>query len=503
MKKHIIFAMMLAMNLSAVAQQKISIFCDHIETIAQQEKISFQEAAQKIKDMGYTGADVGVTLDAQKLQVLEQLGFQHSCAIVHVDYYKGEQKEQEELALKFLQQNGYDRLLLVPGLRPATPGKNTDEKVFARLKTFTTKLKNMGFEVMVEDFDNPASPCFDTASLDKLFAATPVTTHVFDTGNYLFCGDDVMTALDHFRERIKHVHLKDRLAKGSMQSPAIGTGIVPMQQVITSLLSTGYDGWLCVEHYGSRQMLQDAELSIRFVKTAVESMNFPKQEAMAPGMSEYWNPQPKLVAPGTAESAPSDAIVLFDGRNLREWMNDAGEEAGWKVEDGILTVDKSKGDIVTRQKFGSFQLHVEWRIPENMTGTNQARGNSGVYLQDKYEIQILDSYNNPTYVNGQAGSVYKQTPPLVNAMRAPGEWNTYDILYTAPVFKADGTYLYHPYVTVIHNGVVVQNHTEILGTTEYIGFPREAAHGDGPIRLQSHGDPSAPISFRNIWIRKM
>ena len=168
-----------------------------------------------------------------------------------------------------------------------------------------------------------------------------------------------------------------------------------------------------------------------------------------------------------------------------------------------MTVDKSKGDIVTKQKFGSFQLHIEWCVPEGIQGESQGRGNSGVFLQDMYEVQILDCYHNETYVNGMTGSIYKQTPPLVNAMRKPGEWNVYDIIYTAPVFKEDGTYLYRPYVTVIQNGVVLQNHTEIMGTTEYIGFPRTVKHAEGPIRLQSHGDPSAPISFRNIWIREM
>ena len=142
-------------------------------------------------------------------------------------------------------------------------------------------------------------------------------------------------------------------------------------------------------------------------------------------------------------------------------------------------------------------------MPEDIEGESQLRGNSGVYMQDKYEVQILDNYKNETYVNGMAGSIYKQTPPLVNAMRKPGEWNVYDIIYTAPVFKEDGTYLYPPKVTVIQNGVVLQNNTTILGTTEYIGFPHVAKHGAGPIRLQMHGDPSKGISFRNIWIREM
>lgn len=237
-----------------------------------------------------------------------------------------------------------------------------------------------------------------------------------------------------------------------------------------------------------------------------QEKKYPEREPMRPGMSEYWTPQPRVVTPGNIQTntAPSDAIVLFDGKDLSAWTNgDGTAEAGWTVKKGIVTVDKSKGDIVTKQKFGSFQLHIEWCVPEGIQGESQSRGNSGVFLQDMYEVQILDCYQNETYVNGMTGSLYKQTPPLVNAMRKPGEWNVYDIIYTAPVFKEDGTYLYHPYVTVIQNGIVLQNHTEILGTTEYIGFPRTVKHAEGPIRLQSHGDPSAPISFRNIWIREM
>ena len=255
-----------------------------------------------------------------------------------------------------------------------------------------------------------------------------------------------------------------------------------------------------------RKMILMAAVLTVAASANAQKKEYPKQEAMKPGMSEYWTPQPKVVTPGDEKttSAPDDAIVLFDGKDLSAWTNgDGSGEAGWTVKKGIVTVDKSKGDIVTKQKFGSFQLHLEWRVPEGITGESQARGNSGVFLQDKYEIQILDCYQNETYVNGMTGSIYKQTPPLVNAMRKPGEWNVYDIIYTAPVFKEDGTYLYHPYVTVIQNGVVLQNHTEIWGTTEYIGWPRTVKHAEGPIRLQSHGDPSAPISFRNIWIREM
>ncbi len=248
-------------------------------------------------------------------------------------------------------------------------------------------------------------------------------------------------------------------------------------------------------------------LAVAVVATvsAQEKKEYPKPEGMRPGMTEFWTPQPKVVTPGDIKtnSAPSDAIVLFDGTNLSAWKSSKGGEADWQVHDGVFTVDKSKGDIITKQSFGSFQLHLEWCVPENITGTSQGRGNSGVFLQDKYEIQILDNYNNETYANGQAGSVYKQVIPKANAMRKPGEWNVYDIIYNAPVFNDDGTYKVAPTVTVIQNGIVLLNHFTILGTTEYIGVPRVVPHGDGPIRLQMHGDPSEPISFRNIWLREL
>ncbi len=251
-----------------------------------------------------------------------------------------------------------------------------------------------------------------------------------------------------------------------------------------------------------------------------------KSIKIAPEMTERWDPKPPVVAPGNSTtdgivSPPSDAIVLFDGTGLAEWegapdskvlvegkdmskfVSSAGKDAEWTVADGVLTVNKAAGDIQTKRTFGDFQLHIEWRIPEGIHGEGQVRGNSGVFLQGVYELQILDSYRSETYVNGQAGSIYKQTAPVVNAMRKPGEWNTYDIIYTAPTFKKDGTYRTHPVVTVLHNGILIQNGTTILGTTPFIGLPQVKPHGDGPIRLQAHGDKSEPISFRNIWIREL
>ncbi|MDR0994956.1 MAG: DUF1080 domain-containing protein [Tannerella sp.] len=241
---------------------------------------------------------------------------------------------------------------------------------------------------------------------------------------------------------------------------------------------------------------------------AQQQKTYPQPERMRPGMTEYWTPQPLVVTPGHdtgvgSLTAPSDAIVLFDGKDLSKWESAKGGPADWEVHNGVLTVNKKSGDIQTKEKFKNFQLHVEWMVPKDITGTSQARGNSGVYLQGLYEVQVLDCYHNETYVNGQTGAIYKQTPPLVNAMRKPGEWNVYDIVFTAPVFKTNGTYLYPPRVTVFQNGILLQNNTAIWGTTEYIGLPRVVKQETGPILLQAHGDPSASISFRNIWIRPL
>jgi hypothetical protein len=230
-----------------------------------------------------------------------------------------------------------------------------------------------------------------------------------------------------------------------------------------------------------------------------------------PEAPEQWEPVPAVVSAGVTDSAPpSDAIVLFDGRNLDQWVSTNDHSpAKWKVESGTITVDKSAGNIETRQSFRNYQLHLEWRIPKNITGEGQHRGNSGLFLASTgpddagYEIQILDSFKNKTYVNGQAASVYKQSPPLVNSSREPGAWQSFDIIWTAPTFTADGTLTSPAYVTVFHNGVLVQNHVRLSGETTYRGAPKYKPYKDAPIKLQAHGDPSPPISFRNIWVRKL
>lgn len=230
-----------------------------------------------------------------------------------------------------------------------------------------------------------------------------------------------------------------------------------------------------------------------------------------PKLTEYYEPVPKVVTPGAANSnAPSDAIVLFNGKSLDSWVKvKDSSAAAWTVADGAFTVKKGTGNIRTKQSFANYQLHIEWRIPKNITGSGQARGNSGIFLASYgsgdggYELQTLDSYNNPTYVNGQAGSIYKQSPPLVNANRPPGVWQTYDVIWKAPVFDKDGKVQEPARVTVFMNGVLVQNNTEIKGGTTYRGKPVYVAHGPSPIKLQDHGDKSEPISFRNIWIRPL
>ena len=242
-----------------------------------------------------------------------------------------------------------------------------------------------------------------------------------------------------------------------------------------------------------------------------ERQAVPASASAKPEDTEVWEPVPEVVTPGVTNAAPpSDAIVLFDGKNLDEWVSVQDKSpAKWIVANGVVTVNKAAGNIETKRSFGNYQLHIEWKVPENVTGTGQARGNSGVFLASTgpvdagYELQILDSYNNKTYVNGQAGSIYKQGIPLANPMRKPGEWQAYDVVWTAPVFNIDGSLKTPAYVTVFLNGVLVQNHFELKGETRYIGQPFYKKYDAAPIKLQAHGDKSEPVSFRNIWVREL
>jgi hypothetical protein len=220
--------------------------------------------------------------------------------------------------------------------------------------------------------------------------------------------------------------------------------------------------------------------------------------------TEVWNPIPKKVNSISDSLPPDDAIILFDGTDLSSWQARWGEkDSEWQInDDGSMTVVfDGTGGIQTKENFGSVQLHIEWKTSEDLSHNNQKRSNSGVFLQGRYEIQILDSYDNPTYVNGQAGSVYKQYIPLVNSSRKPGQWQSYDIIFDAPVFDKEGNKIKSGFFTVFHNGVLIHNKVEILGTTENVGPPKNIAHGDGPLYLQNHC--CTQISFRNIWLRKL
>ncbi len=229
-------------------------------------------------------------------------------------------------------------------------------------------------------------------------------------------------------------------------------------------------------------------------------------------MTEIMEPEvPVVQPPAQFGGPPSDAIILFDGKDIdKEWEESAGwgpnsgtRPATWVIKDGAMQSVKGSGSLMTKRVFNDFQLHVEWATPSVITGEGQGRGNSGVYLQGLYELQILDSYDNRTYRNGQAGSIYKQYAPLVNVCRKPGEWQSFDIVFTAPRFGSDSTsYFTPPRVTVFQNGVLIQNNVALRGPTTYVGIPEYLIkkHGPGRILLQQHGNP---VSFRNIWIREL
>lgn len=229
-----------------------------------------------------------------------------------------------------------------------------------------------------------------------------------------------------------------------------------------------------------------------------------KQEPTKPEETEIWEPKPKVVTVDAESKIPSDAIVLFDGTDFDEWISSVDStEVKWVLnDDGSMTVKDKAGDIQTKRNFGNAQLHIEWRSSPENNGTNQSKSNSGIFLQSRYEVQVLDNNDNDTYVNGQVGSIYKQGIPLAKASVKTGDWNVYDIIYHAPEFDTEGNKTKSGTITVLHNNVLVQDHYEIVGTTEYIGWPKNVAHGNAPLKLQDHGDNSR-VRYRNIWIREL
>ncbi|MBQ4913581.1 DUF1080 domain-containing protein [Maribacter sp. MMG018] len=244
-------------------------------------------------------------------------------------------------------------------------------------------------------------------------------------------------------------------------------------------------------------------------KTEVENKvivheEYSGTEPTKPEETEFYEPKVPVVRPTSQNGAPSDAIVLFDGTDLDQWISSVDSTAAkWHLnDDGSMTVNNKTGDIQTKQNFGDIQLHIEWKSPLPVQGEGQHRANSGVFLNGIYEVQVLDQNDNPTYVNGQVASIYKQHVPLAMASVPTGEWNTYDIIYHSPEFNDRGEKIKSGTITVIHNGVLVQDHVEIKGTTPYIGWPKNPAHGKGPLRLQDHRDDSR-VSYRNIWVREL
>jgi len=228
-----------------------------------------------------------------------------------------------------------------------------------------------------------------------------------------------------------------------------------------------------------------------------------QQKQGDPALTEIWNPVPKIITPGKLSTdPPSDAIVLFGkSKDSVLWESKTGKAFNWKAVDDHFTVVPFSGDLHTKQSFGDCQLHIEWRTPAEVTGEGQGRGNSGVFLMSLYELQVLDSYNNVTYSNGQAGSIYKQHMPMVNVSRPPGEWQTYDIIFTAPQFYADGMLKSAARITVSQNGVLIQNNVELWGPMQFIGIPKYEKHeAKAPLLLQDHHNT---VSFRNIWIREL
>ena len=245
--------------------------------------------------------------------------------------------------------------------------------------------------------------------------------------------------------------------------------------------------------------------SIFFCLLLLAKFSYAQQSQGDPALTEIWNPVPKVVTPGqTNNLPPSDAIVLFQsGKDSANWTTLTGKPFNWKISDGFMTVApaSTSSDIRTKKSFGDCQLHIEWRTPDVVKGEGQGRGNSGIFFMGKYELQVLDSYNNKTYSNGQAGSIYKQHIPMVNASRPPGEWQTYEVIFTAPRFYNDSMLKSPARISVFHNGVLVQNNVELWGPTQYIGVPKYIKHGDKePLVLQDHHDL---VSYRNIWIREL
>lgn len=250
---------------------KISIFCDHLETMARQEGLPLGEVCAKVKALGCRGADVRVFQDPESIRILDSLGFEHACAITDIDYSKGEQTELEDKTLSFMKEHSYTNLLLVPGLLGENATKEERDLVRGRIAAFTLKASAQGYRVMVEDFDNPASICFDTPCLDSLFSRSDNLGLVFDTGNFIFAGEDALRSLQRLGGKVGHAHLKDRVSPRDMRCTPFGEGCVPAREIIRILREQGYGGWYTIEQYGSQRMFADCSVAISNIKDMLGS----------------------------------------------------------------------------------------------------------------------------------------------------------------------------------------------------------------------------------------
>ncbi len=308
-------------------------------------------------------------------------------------------------------------------------------------------------------------------------------------------------------ERIRHSRVNEYPGWNKLEvivrgdrATHIVNGVVNMRVSDLKSWDAAGSSWVKLDH--GRIALQAEAAEVLYRNIQIRALTNEDDMPPDPKVTEVWFPVPARVSPGAAPgAAPSDAVVLFDGRNLDAWKSANGGDAKWRVDNGELVIAPGTGDIQTRDTFGDVQLHVEWRAPRLPPDkVNQDRGNSGIFLQDVYEVQVLDNYENKTYVNGMVGSIYKQYPPLVNATLPAETWQVYDIVFTAPRFAADGSLVSPARVTVLHNGVLVQNNVSLRGATTYIGTPSYRPHGDMPLRLQDH---SHEVRYRNIWLRKL
>ena len=435
-KHYALLAVLWFTALQTSAQPRISIFFDHVAEIARQEHLSIREAAEKVKQLGVEGIDVRVTMSDAQLSMLDSLGFRHASAIADINFVKGEQPEAVRQALDFMRRHRYSRLLVIPGLLPENATPELMNEVAGRIADFVRMARRGRIDIMVEDYDNPRSPCYNTQTLDQLFQASPQLSHVFDTGNYLFCGEDVMTTLRHFKDKIHHVHLKDRKAPRDYASLPIGTGVVPLKEVIRELLRDGYDGWFTVEHFGAPAMLEYTTKSVANIQAVWKEYISEMQHSSSIRSGEIWPDEngQHINAHGGGilkygdtyywfgehkSDRTSDALVgvtCYASKDLLHWRNcgvalSVTDEQGHDIERGcILERPKVIYNKVTKKFCMWFHLELKGR------GYDAAR--YGVAVADKPEGPYQFLYSQRANANTWPVEFDKQALAIVDTLNA-------------------------------------------------------------------------------------